>query len=118
MPRPDRLNIPGIPKHITQRGNNRQACFYTDEDHLLYMKLPANACRAYDCSLHACVLMTSHVHLLLIPWTSAGASLVMHDAGRDLVRAINKPHRRTGTLREGRFKTSPVELPLQCLGQT
>jgi len=118
MPRPDSLNIPGIPQHTTQRGNNRQACFYADEDYLLHMKLPGNGCRAYDCSLHAYVLMTNHLHQLLTPSTSEGASRVMHDVGRDFVRAINKSCRRTGTLREGRFKSSLVELPLQCLGQT
>ena len=115
MPRPARLNIPGIPQHITQRGNNRQAGFYADEDYRLYMELPGKACRAYDCSLHAYVLMTDHIHLLLTPSTPEGASLVMRDTGRDFVRAINKSCRRTGTLWEGRFKSSLVDTGRYCL---
>ena len=61
MPRPARLNLPDIPQHITQRGNNRQACFYSDDDYRLYLELLHGACRAHDCSLHAYVLMTNHV---------------------------------------------------------
>ena len=51
MPRPTRLNIPGVPQHITQRGNNRQACFYTDKDCRLYLNLLDSACRVHDCWL-------------------------------------------------------------------
>jgi putative transposase len=74
MPRPVRLNIPGMPQHITQRGNNRQACFYAAEDYRLYLELLGDACRRHECSLHAYVLMTNHVHLLMTPATPEGTS--------------------------------------------
>ena len=61
MPRPTRLHLPGIPQHITQRGNNRQACFYAAEDYRLYLELLQAACRNHACELHAYVLMTNHV---------------------------------------------------------
>jgi putative transposase len=115
MPRPIRLNLPDIPQHITQRGNNRQVCFYSDNDYRLYMELLHKACRAHDCSLHAYVLMTNHVHLLITPSTPEGVSKVMRDLGRDYVRTINRTYRRSGTLWEGRFKSSLVDTNRYCL---
>jgi len=115
VPRPLRLNLPDIPQHITQRGNNRQACFYSNEDYRLYLDLLHEACRNHDCSLHAYVLMTNHVHLLMTPSTSEGVSMVIRDLGRDYVRIINKTYRRSGTLWEGRFKSSLVDKARYCL---
>ena len=115
MPRPARLNIPGVPQHVTQRGNNRQACFYADDDYRLYLGLLRKACLTHDCSLHAYVLMTNHVHLLISPATPEGVSRVMQDLSRDYVRTINRSYRRTGTLWEGRFKSSLVDTRRYCL---
>jgi putative transposase len=115
MPRPPRLNIPGYPQHIVQRGNNRQACFLQDFDYRLYLRLLNAACRRHQCALHAYVLMTNHVHLLLTPEIHDGVSLVVRDVGRDYVRIFNKAHDRTGTLWEGRFKSSLVDADSYCL---
>lgn len=115
MPRPVRLNLPNIPQHITQRGNNRQGCFFSDDDYRLYLELLHEACRSHDCNLHAYVLMTNHVHLLMTPSTPDGTSKVIRDLGRDYVRKINKIYRRSGTLWEGRFKSSLVDTNRYCL---
>jgi len=115
MPRPVRLNLPDIPQHVTQRGNNRQACFFSNTDYRLYLDLLHEACRTHDCSLHAYVLMTNHVHLLMTPSTPEGVSMVFRDLGRDYVRTINKTYRRSGTLWEGRFKSSLVDKARYCL---
>jgi putative transposase len=115
MPRPARLHLPGIPQHITQRGNNRQTCFHADDDYRLYLDLLLAACRAHACVLHAYALMTNHVHLLLTSKSSDGISLVIRDVGRDYVRTINKTYRRTGTLWEGRYKSSLVDQTGYCL---
>ena len=115
MPRPARLNLPGIPQHITQRGNNRQACFFANADYDLYLALLAEACRKHQCAVHAYVLMTNHVHLLITPQTAEGVSLVMRDLGRDYVRQVNKAYRRSGTMWEGRFKSSLVDKEAYCL---
>lgn len=109
VPRPKRVNIVGIPQHIVQRGNNRQACFRDNADYRLYLHLLAVACSRHSCDVHAYVLMTNHVHLLLTPHQPTGASLVFRDLGRDYVRQFNKRHGRTGTLWEGRFKSSLVD---------
>ena len=65
--------------------------------------------------MHAYVLMTNHVHLLITPEFAQGVSLVMRDLGRDYVRQINKAYRRTGTMWEGRFKSSLVDSENYCL---
>ena len=69
MPRPLRLNISAQPQHITQRDNNRQACFRADSDYRHYLELPGTACRIHECSLRAYVLMTNRVHLFITPST-------------------------------------------------
>lgn len=115
MPRPARLNLPGIPQHVRQRGNNRQACFFANDDYRLYLHLLVKSCQKHECSVHAYVLMTNHVHLLITPWIPEGVSLVMRDLGRDYVRTINKKYGRTGTLWEGRFRSSLVDEENYCL---
>jgi len=115
MPRPTRLNIAGIPQHIVQRGNNRQTCFFAAADYELYLSLLAAACKKHYCKVHAFVLMTNHVHLLITPEIPTGVSLVIRDLGRDYVRQINKTYRRTGTMWEGRFKSSLVDKDAYCL---
>ena len=115
MPRPTRINLPGIPQHITQRGNNRQACFFANADYGLYLSLLTEACHKHQCVVHAYVLMTNHVHLLITPETPTGVSLVFRDLGRDYVRQINKAYQRTGTMWEGRFKSSLVDTEVYCL---
>lgn len=115
MPRPTRLNLPGIPQHITQRGNNRQACFFASRNYNLYLDLLAEACQKHQCALHAYVLMTNHVHLLITPSIANGLSLVMRDLGRDYVRQVNKAYGRSGTMWEGRFKSSLVDKDAYCI---
>lgn len=115
MPRSPRLDVPGLPVHIVQRGNNRQACFHLDSDRTFFLYALQEACRDRQCQLHAFVLMTNHVHLLVTPLEKRGTSLLMMDLGRRYVRYFNDMHDRTGTLWEGRFRSSLVETRLYCL---
>lgn len=108
MPRRPRLKLAGIPLHIIQRGNNRTACFFADEDYQFYLEHLKQACKKHKVSLHAYVLMTNHVHLLLTPETSDGASHVMKQLGQRYVQYINRTYRRSGTLWEGRFRSCIV----------
>ena len=109
MPRPRRLNIAGYPQHLVQRGNNRNRCFQDAVDFRLYLKLLSTACRRHSCDLHSFVLMTNHVHLLLTPRKPDGASMLFRDLGRDYVRKYNSRHGRSGTLWEGRSKSSLID---------
>ena len=109
MPRKPRAYLAGVPCHIITRGNNREACFYCDDDYLFYLNCLAEACQRFKVSLHAYVLMTNHVHLLMTPETAEGISRVMQSLGRRYVQYINKTYRRTGTLWEGRHKASLID---------
>ena len=109
MPRRSRLNLTEVPQHLIQRGNNRQATFYADEDYRCYLGWLADAAKKYDCRIYAYVLMTNHVHLLASTTRPFGLSLMMQYVGRYFVRYINRSYRRSGTLWEGRFKASLVD---------
>ena len=108
MPRRPRIHLPGLPLHVVQRGHNRDACFFTEEDYLAYQGWLAEALRKTGCQLHAYVLMTNHVHLLLTPPTAEAVSQLVISLGRRYVQYINKTYRRTGTLWDSRYKSSLV----------
>jgi len=86
VPRRARLAVAGVPQHIIQRGNNRNACFFDDEDYELYLHLLADLSGRHGCRVHAFVLMTNHVHILLKPRAETGASTLMRDLGQDMSR--------------------------------
>jgi len=109
MARLPRIVIPGLPMHVIQRGNNRQATFFAEDDYRKYIDILAPASEENECSIHAYVLMTNHVHLLLTPNTENGVALMMQPIGRNYVRYINSTYQRTGTLWEGRYKSALVE---------
>ena len=98
MPRRARLRLAGLPLHIIQRGNNRTACFYADEDYALYLHHLGEMTREFHCALHAYVLMTNHVHLLLTPARPDGPSLpasFQKFPGSGLVSCINQSRNKT-----------------------
>jgi putative transposase len=109
MPRKPRMYLAGVPCHVVQRGNNRAACFFADDDYAFYLEVLADACRRYRVQVHAYVLMTNHVHLLVSPQTVDGVSRVMQSVGRRYVQYVNKRYRRCGTLWESRHKASLVD---------
>jgi len=102
------MYLPDIPCHIIQRGNNRNACFFSEPDYHFYLACLGDACERYHVSIHAYVLMTNHVHILMTPKNHEGISKVMQSVGRRYVQYINKNYKRCGTLWEGRHKASPV----------
>jgi len=109
MPRRRRIDLPGIPQHIVQRGNNRGVCFFSDEDRRAYLDRLAHHAGRLDVAVHAYVLMTNHVHLLATSRRHGGVSTLMQDHGRDYVRLVNAAYRRTGTLWEGRFHACLID---------
>lgn len=109
MARLPRLNLPNIPQHVVQRGNNRQVCFFNDADYAVYLDKFKEYSLKYKVSVHSFVLMTNHVHLLMTPSNSNGVSLLMQSLGRYYVRYINTTYNRSGTLWEGRFKSTLVD---------
>jgi len=115
MVRATRIGLPGIPQHIVQRGNNKQACFFNESDYYYFIETLFESLKKNECQLHAYVLMTNHVHLLVTPTEPQGTSSLMKDLGRKYVRVINDTYGRTGTLWEGRFKSSMVDSERYCL---
>lgn len=115
MPRIARLALPGVPLHVVQRGNNRQACFFQPTDYKFYLESVFACATRYQVAIHAYVLMTNHVHLLLTPKDKWGVSSMMQLLGATYVRHINSTHRRSGTLWEGRYKSSLVDSERYCL---
>ena len=109
MARPKRLWIKGVPQHVVQRGNNRQATFFCDDDYRFYLACLEEAVEKYQCDVHAYVLMTNHVHLLMVPEEQTSIARVMQSVGRRYVRYVNHVYERTGTLWEGRYKASLVD---------
>ena len=109
MPRLPRLDLPNIPQHLVQRGNNRQPMFFCAEDYVSYLNYLQAGLGKYHCQLYAFVLMTNHVHLLVNSDKAGGVSGLMQYIGRRYVRYINAKYQRTGTLFEGRFKSSLID---------
>ena len=109
MPRKPRMYLAGVPVHVVQRGNNRDACFFSEGDYLAYKGWLGDACQRYGVAVHAYVLMTNHVHLLMTPADTRGISSVMQSLGRRYVQYINSTYQRSGTLWESRHKASLVD---------
>jgi putative transposase len=109
MARLPRNVVPGQALHVIQRGNNRQAVFFSQADFRYYHESLREAAHKYSCEVHAYVFMTNHVHLLLTPHMEAGPSRMMQSVGRRYVRYVNIVYQRTGTLWEGRFKSAIID---------
>ena len=83
MARQPRFDFAGIPQHVVQRGNNRLPCFLDDEDRQRYLQCLRQGLARFDCQLHAYVLMSNHVHLLLTPQATGAVSRLMHTLARN-----------------------------------
>ena len=109
MPRKPRFYVPGAPVHVVQRGHNRSAVFFGDLDYLEYLSCLKQAADSCGCQIHAYVLMTNHVHLLLTPAHSDSVGRLFQSIGRHFVRHINQTYQRHGGLWEGRYKCNVIE---------
>lgn len=89
MPRPLRIDLPHVPQHVVQRGNDRQPCFFQPIDRLRYLDDLREISRRAGCAVHAYVLMTNHVHLLVTPTAPGQVGHVMQALGRRYVRYVN-----------------------------
>lgn len=110
MPRGSRVVLPNYPHHIIQRGHNRQAVFSTDKDYLNYLKYLKEWKEDLGCEVYAYCLMTNHVHLIIDPGRKVeNLGLLMKRVAGRQTRYVNKIVGRTGTLWEGRYKSSPIQ---------
>ncbi len=109
MARLPRLALPGQPQHVIQRGNNRAPIFADEADYQFYLEKLRAGAEKHGCEVHAYVLMTNHVHLLLTPQTEVAVGKLIQFIGRYYVQYFNYRYRRTGTLWEGRYKATLLD---------
>ncbi len=109
MPRRARSYVPGLPYHIVQRGNNREACFIEPENYQFYLELWQRLSERYGVQVHAYCLMTNHIHVLATPDKESSLSDTMKVVGSRYAQYINRTYNRTGTLWEGRHRSSLVQ---------
>jgi putative transposase len=103
MARLARVVVPGIPHHVTQRGNGGARVFFSDDDHTLYLRLLTAACVAARVKCLAYVLMPNHVHLILEPKDADGLSKAMSSVHRAYAGTLNARRKKTGHFWQGRF---------------
>jgi putative transposase len=109
MARLPRLTLADQPHHVIQRGNNRQPVFVDRDDREFFLSLLGENAARFAIALHAYVLMDNHFHLLATPSTADGLPQWMQAVGRRYVRYFNDRHRRTGTLWEGRYRSTLIQ---------
>lgn len=109
MPRRPRVNLIGHPQHVVQRGHNRTACFFAEEDYRFYLHWLKEGAKKYGCEVHAYALMTNHVHLLMSPQQPDSLSRLMQSLNRRYAQYVNRFYRRSGSIWEGRFKASLIQ---------
>ena len=103
MSRLARVVVPGLPHHVTQRGNGRSRTFFSDDDFRLYLGLLRQNCEAAKVICQAHVLMPNHVHLILVPQTEDGLSKALSLTHRSYAGLLNARRRKTGHFWQGRF---------------
>lgn len=108
MPRKPRFFLPEIPAHIVQRGHSQEPVFFEEGDYKAYLHWLGEAAKRYDCSIHAYVLMTNHIHILATPKNKDGISRMMQYVGRRYVPYINHTYGTSGSIWEGRYKASII----------
>jgi putative transposase len=109
MARLQRISPVDVPVHVIQRGNNRQVCFTTDQDYVIYTRWLTNYAKRCQVDVHAWVMMSNHVHLLCTPRREGSLSQLMQSLGRCYVRYFNHEYQRSGTLWEGRYRSCLVQ---------
>lgn len=109
MPRLPRFDLPGYPQHVIVRGNNRARIFHREDDYDFYLEKLKQACDRNGCDVHAYVLMTNHVHMLVTPQRKQTIGKALQMLGRYYVQYFNRSYQRTGTLWEGRYKATLVD---------
>jgi putative transposase len=109
MPRAPRLVVPGVPHHVTQRGNRRQATFFCDADYALYLSLLRFRCARAGTTVWAWCLMPNHVHLILVPAKEDGLRAVLAPVHTRYTAEINRREGWRGHLWQGRFASFPMD---------
>jgi putative transposase len=109
MPRRARIRLPNVPVHVVQRAINKAPCFFRNDDRRFYLDQLEELAGLFECAVHAYVLMSNHIHLLVTPEREPSLSLLMKHLNQRYVQRLNRIYRRTGALWEGRYRGSFVD---------
>ena len=109
MPRQSRLLLPDVPVHLIQRGNSRQTCFFVDADRVAYLTWLEQFALEGGCRIHAYVLMTNHLHLLVSAGEVTAISGLMKAVGQRYAHYFNRRYHRSGSPWDGRYKSCLVQ---------
>ncbi|MCA1829506.1 MAG: transposase [Myxococcales bacterium] len=109
MPRTARIVVPGVPHHITQRGNRRMPTFMCDEDYARYRTVLSESCARSDVEIWAYCLMPNHSHTIAVPESEAALRHAFAVAHQKYAREINKRERWRGHLWQCRFASYPMD---------
>src|ERR1017187_10321849 len=111
MARLARVVVPGMPHHVTQRGNRRQQTFFSEDDYRAYVELMAEWCAKFNVAIWAYCLMPNHVHLIAVPDSENGFRQAIGEAHRRYSRRINFRQGWRGHLWQGRFASFVMDEP-------
>ncbi|MCB1883930.1 MAG: transposase [Geminicoccaceae bacterium] len=109
MARLARVVAPGLPHHVTQRGNRRQPTFFGEDDYRLYRTLLAEQCARAGVAVWAWCLMPNHVHLILVPGTAGALATALGEAHRRYTHVVNRRQGWRGYLWQGRFASCVLD---------
>ncbi len=109
MPRPDREVIPGLPHHVTHRGNRREKIFFEEDDYRLYLRLLRKAAERYGVRVYDYALMPNHIHVIAVPKREESLSEAFQWADGKYAEIFNGLYDQVGHLWQGRFKSSPMD---------
>jgi putative transposase len=109
MARLGRITVPGLPHHVTQRGNRRQPIFFEPDDYVLYRDLLAEHCRSASVEIWAYCLMPDHVHLVLVPHAADALARAIGETHRKYTVFINARARCSGHLFQARFASVAMD---------
>ncbi|MBU3612629.1 transposase [Polynucleobacter sp. MG-27-Goln-C1] len=109
MARQARTIIPGQAMHVMVRGNNREVLFFNDADRRIYLDWLREAAKQFGSAVHAFALMPNHVHLLMTPQNADSLAKTMQSLGRRYAQYFNQQHHRSGTIWEGRYRSSLID---------
>jgi putative transposase len=115
MARLARLSFPGLPHHVIQRGHNGQPIFLRAADYQRMLDLLQEYAKTCEVAVHAYVLLPDHFHLLITPRTENGLAQMLQAMGRRYVRYFNDEQGRTGTLWDGRYRSTVLQPELYVL---
>ncbi|ARU58815.1 transposase [Oleiphilus messinensis] len=109
MARKPRFNLTDYPQYIMQRGHNRLPCFFDQQDYEMFLESLEKAATQYQCEIHAYALLKTEAHIIVTPRVQGGVSQMMQSLGRRYVQYMNHRYHRSGTLWEGRYKSSLID---------